>query len=43
MDTPVCDCFKSWSRLLNRHEFVVYSCKSCFDSAKLTRACSLPV
>ncbi|KHG07022.1 hypothetical protein F383_32626 [Gossypium arboreum] len=40
---PMWDCFKLWSRLLDRHGHVVYPCKSCFDSAKLTRACDLPV
>ncbi|KHG00620.1 hypothetical protein F383_39017 [Gossypium arboreum] len=42
-DTPVCDCLRPWSNLLNRHGCVVHPCESCFDSAKLTRSCGLPV
>ncbi|KHG06225.1 hypothetical protein F383_32349 [Gossypium arboreum] len=39
----MCDYFRPWSSLLNRHERVVHLCESCFNSAKLTRPCGLPV
>ncbi|KHG19103.1 hypothetical protein F383_25571 [Gossypium arboreum] len=42
-DMPMCDYFRLWSRLLNRHGRVVFPCKSCFNLAKLARTCGLPV
>ncbi|KHG10964.1 hypothetical protein F383_16222 [Gossypium arboreum] len=31
------------SSLLEWHEHMFYSCELCFDSAKLTRPCGMPV
>ncbi|KHG27298.1 D-alanine--D-alanine ligase [Gossypium arboreum] len=42
-DMSVCDCSIPWSRLLNRHGRVIYPCKSCFNPAKMTRPCDMPV
>ncbi|KHF99055.1 hypothetical protein F383_38205 [Gossypium arboreum] len=39
----MCDCLRPWSRMLNGYGRVIYPCESCFDSAKLTRSCGLPV
>ncbi|KHF99415.1 Ribonucleoside-diphosphate reductase large subunit [Gossypium arboreum] len=42
-DTPVCVYLRPWPRLLNGHGRLIYLCKSCFNLAKGTWACGLPV
>ncbi|KHG20539.1 RNA polymerase II transcription factor B subunit 3 [Gossypium arboreum] len=42
-DTPLCEYSSPWSRLLNRHECVVYPCKSCFGLTKGTQPCDTPM